>query len=221
MRYRCLILDHDDTVMDSTRMIHYPAFLAALEAMRPTHYVSLEDYFELNFDPGFLEYCETVLKLNDAEIGREYEIWQSFVSERIPACFPGMKTLIERQKAAGGLVCVVSHSVRENILRDYRANGLPEPDMVFGWELPREQRKPAIYPVEEIRRVYGLRQDECLVVDDLKPGYDMAMAAGVDFAAACWAHHIESIRGYMRRVTENFFESPEALMAFLETRKEA
>ena len=26
LRYKCLVLDHDDTVMDSTRLIHHPAF---------------------------------------------------------------------------------------------------------------------------------------------------------------------------------------------------
>ncbi|MBQ9008672.1 MAG: HAD family hydrolase, partial [Clostridia bacterium] len=112
MRYKCLILDHDDTVVDSTRGIHYPAFLAALAAMRPYHgYVSLEDYFRLNFRPGFLEYCENSLHLTAEEVDREYEIWQSFVRERIPRCFPGVRQIIREQKAEGGLVCVVSHSV--------------------------------------------------------------------------------------------------------------
>ena len=57
LRYRCLVLDHDDTVMDSTRLIHHPAFLVYLSEMRPGVTVSLEEYFRLNFHPGFLEYC--------------------------------------------------------------------------------------------------------------------------------------------------------------------
>ena len=215
MRYRCLILDHDDTVMDSTREIHYPAFLAALARMRPYHYVSLEDYFKLNFKPGFLEYCENVLQMTSQELDTEYGIWQSYVRERIPRCFTGIPDIIRRQKAEGGLVCVVSHSVKTNILRDYAANDLPEPDAVFGWEMPREQRKPAPYPVERIREMFDLRPAECLVVDDLKPGLDMAGAAGVDFACAAWAHRIESIRRYMRERCKIFFEHPSELNAFL------
>ena len=215
MRYRCLILDHDDTVMDSTRMIHYPAFLAALEEMRPTHYVSLDDYFLLNFEPGFLPYCEQTLGCTERETEREYEIWQSFVKARVPVCFEGMRKIIERQKAEGGLVCVVSHSVRDNILRDYAENGLPEPDCVFGWEQPKEMRKPSVYPVEEIRRRFGLQPEECLVIDDLKPGYDMARDAGVAFAGAGWAHRIAPIQVFMRGLP-NYFETPEALAAYLE-----
>ena len=35
LKYRCLVLDHDDTVMDSTRLIHHPAFLVYLREVRP------------------------------------------------------------------------------------------------------------------------------------------------------------------------------------------
>ena len=26
MKYRCLVVDHDDTVVDSTATVHYPSF---------------------------------------------------------------------------------------------------------------------------------------------------------------------------------------------------
>lgn len=215
MRYRCLILDHDDTVAESTERIHYPAFLDALRQMRPGHTVTLEEYFLLNFRPGFLPYCEEVLGFTPAELEREYDIWQSWVRERVPAFYPGMKEIIRRQKAEGGYVCVSSHSVKKNILRDYRENGLPEPDLVFGWELPREKRKPAVYALEEIRRVLGVRPEEMLMVDDLLPGLEMARAGGIDFAAACWAYDVPEIRAYMRANAPRCFDTPEALGAYL------
>ena len=40
---------------------------------------------------------------------------------------------------------------------------------------------------------------DILVVDDLKPGVEMAQAAGVDAAAACWSHNLPAIRESMRR----------------------
>lgn len=48
MRYKCMILDHDDTVVNSTATIHYPAFLEALKLLRPGVTISLEDYFREN-----------------------------------------------------------------------------------------------------------------------------------------------------------------------------
>ena len=38
-----------------------------------------------------------------------------------------------------------------------------------------------------------------LVVDDLKPGYDMARGAGVHFAAAGWAYRVPEIEEFMRK----------------------
>ena len=89
--------------------------------------------------------------------------------------------------------------MRENIERDYRENGLPEPDVIFGWEQPPEQRKPHTWPLEQIMERFSLAPQELLVVDDLKPGYDMAKAAGVPFSAAGWANDIPEIEQFMRK----------------------
>ena len=215
MRYSCLILDHDDTVMDSTRSTHHPAFLDALRQMRPGVTVSLEDYFRLNFDPGFLPYCEQTLGFTPDELDREYEIWQSWVVRSIPHVFPGMARIIRRQIAEGGRICVVSHSVAHNIRRDYAENALPQPALVYGWEQPRERRKPSPWPLQDIQRRLRVSPADCLVVDDLKPGLDMARSAGIDFAAALWAHNIPEIHAHMRACCEHLFDDPEKLERWL------
>ena len=96
LKYKCLILDHDDTVMDSTTHIHYPSFLLALEELRPGTTISLEDYFRVNFDPGFLPYCTGVLGLTAGELDRELEIWKDYVKDHIP------KFSTEWQGSSGG-----------------------------------------------------------------------------------------------------------------------
>lgn len=215
MRYRCLVLDHDDTVTDSTAHVHHPAFLAAMREMRPDVSMSLDEYFSMNFSPGIQSYFSDTLRLSDAELRREYDIWQSFVRARVPHVYPGMARIIRRQTEQGGSVCVVSHSVGKNILRDYRENGLPAPALVYGWELPEACRKPSPYALHEIMRTLSLAPEDLLVVDDLKPGYDMARAAGVPFAAACWAHHVPSIVSFMQANSDVCFSTPEALEAYL------
>ena len=130
--------------------------------------------------------------------------------------YDGMREIMQRQKAEGGLVCVVSHSFEENIVRDYRANGLPEPDAVFGWGRPVEQRKPYPYPLEEIMRMYSLESRELLMIDDLKPGYDMAKSCGVDFAAVGWANDVEGIELFMRENCPFYFKTVAELALFLE-----
>ena len=215
MRYKCLVFDHDDTVVNSTATIHWPSFLAYLDAYFPGRTCSLEDYFLKNFEPGFLAMCRDDYGMTDADLEIEVGFWRDYVRTRIPSAYPGIREIMERQKAEGGLVCVVSHSMDENILRDYRANALPTPDAVYGWEQPLERRKPQPWPLEEIMRRFSLRPEELLVIDDLKPGFDMARAAGTDFAAAGWANDIPQIEAFMRENCALYCKTVRSLAAFL------
>ena len=215
MKYKCLVFDHDDTVVNSTATIHYPSFVAYLEEYFPEKSCTLEHYFLNNFDPGFIPMCKEEYSMTDADLDIEVRFWRDYVRTRVPMAYPGIREIMERHKAAGGLLCVVSHSMDENILRDYRANGLPEPDLIFGWEQPVERRKPKPWPLEEIMRRYALKPSELLMIDDLKPGYDMARDAGVDFAAVGWANDIPQIEDFMRRNCEHYFKTVEELDAFL------
>ena len=216
MRYKCLIFDHDDTVVNSTATIHHPCFEEYLALRRPGMSCSLEKYFLRNFDPGFIGMCREDYGMDEEDLADETRFWQAYVKNHIPTAYPGVRGLMERQKAEGGLVCVVSHSFDFNIRRDYRENGLPEPDAVFGWEQPLERRKPMPWPLEEIMRRFDLPPSELLVIDDLKPGYDMAAACGVDFAAVGWSNDIPDIERFMRINCRYYFKTVAELAAFLE-----
>lgn len=215
MKYKCLILDHDDTVVDSTATIHYPAFLEALKILRPETKISLDDYFKENFDPGFIPYCTEKLGMNEQEMEIELQCWKDYVSKHTATAYPGIKEIIERQKAEGGYVCVVSHSYDFNIKRDYEANGLPMPDMIFGWECLPEQRKPSTYALEVISNKYNLKPENMVMVDDLKPGYDMSKAFGTPFVGAGWANEIPEIREFMKNNSDFYFTKIEELYNFL------
>jgi cellulose synthase/poly-beta-1,6-N-acetylglucosamine synthase-like glycosyltransferase len=56
---------------------------------------------------------------------------------------------------------------------------------------------------------------EIIVVDDLKPGYDMAKGAGVDFAAAGWAYDVREIEDFMRENCDYYLETVEDLRKIL------
>ena len=215
MIYKCLVFDHDDTVVNSTANIHHPSFLKYLAQYRPGRTCSLEKYFLRNFEPGFIPMCREDYDMTDADLDIEVRFWQEYVEEHIPAAYAGIREIMLRQKAEGGLICVASHSLEKNIRRDYAANDLPQPDLVFGWDLPMEQRKPNPFALEEIMRIYRLGPEELLMIDDLKPGYDMAVRCGVDFAAAGWANDIEEIERFMRRNSRYYFKTVEELDKFL------
>ena len=215
MRYRCLVFDHDDTVVNSTATIHYPSFVEYLREYFPDRSCTLEHYFLKNFDPGFIPMCREEYGMSDRDLALEVRFWQEYVRTRIPRAYPGIREIMERQKAEGGLIAVISHSMEGNILRDYRENGLPEPDAVYGWDLPEEQRKPHPWPLEQLMRRFSLERGELLMIDDLKPGFDMALACGVDFAGVGWANDIPQIEEYMRENCSLYFKSVEELASWL------
>ena len=214
-RYKCLVFDHDDTVVDSTATIHQPAFQAYLDIYRPGMTLTADEYMLKNCDPGFIEMCYRDFGMTDEELEIETIFWQNYVKDHIPTAYKGMKEIMERQLAQGGHICVITHSFEDTVRRDYRANGLPQPELVFGWEQPKERRKPSVWPVEEIMRRLGLKREELLMLDDLRPGYEMAKAAGIDFAAARWANDIEPIDRFMLEMCGRIFKSVEDLGEFL------
>ena len=217
MKYKCLVFDHDDTVVNSTATIHHPCFEEYLKRYRPDRTCTLEEYFRKNFDPGFVTMCRTEYGMSEEELDFEARFWQEYVKDHIPEAYPGIREIMERQKAEGGLVCVVSHSFDSNILRNYAANGLPVPDAIYGWERPERERKPWPFPLEDILRRFSLAPSDVLMIDDLKPGYDMAQAVGVDFAAVGWAYDIEYIENFMRRNCPLYFKTVAELAAYLGT----
>ncbi|SHI76830.1 HAD family hydrolase [Parasporobacterium paucivorans] len=215
MRYKCLVLDHDDTVVNSTAHVHYPSFVKVLSEIRPDTTLGLEEFYRKNFEPGILGLCKDILGFTDEEMIYEKDCWQNYVERHVPKTFDGMEDIIAKFRRKGGIICVVSHSYKTSILRDYKENGLPDPDMVFGWEMLPHQRKPSVYPLEEIMQNYGLSKSELLVVDDLKPGHEMARNCGVDFAAAGWAHSVPEIDDYMKKNSDFYFSSVEDMDQFL------
>ena len=176
MKYKCLVFDHDDTVVNSTATIHYPSFVAYLEEYFPHKSCTLEHYFLKNFDPGFIPMCKEEYGLTDEDLQTEYVFWQDYVRSRIPRAYDGIRQLMEESRARGVHLAVVSHSTNWNILRD---------------------------------------SSELFFFFYLKPGYDMARACGVDFAAAGWANDIPQIEDFMRRNCEHYFKTVAELTAFL------
>lgn len=208
LKYPCLVVDHDDTVVNSTATVHFPCFAQYLHEFHPEiREYTLEEFFLKNFDPGVVALFRDEIGMDDDEMRREQAYWNEYVQRHVPKAYPNMREVLWEQKRRGGTLCVVSHSLSGNILRDWRENGFPEPDAVFGWDLPPAHRKPDPYALREIMRSFGFRPEEMLMLDDLKPGCDMASACGVHFAAAGWAYDIPQIEAFMRASCKHYFKT--------------
>ena len=81
--------------------------------------------------------------------------------------------------------------------------------------MPAHQRKPHPYPIKQILERFNLQETEVLMVDDLKPGLEMAKSCNVDFAAAGWSHSIPEIKEHMRVESTYYFETVKQFNEFI------
>ena len=216
LRYKCLVLDHDDTVVQSESTVNYPCFCRYLEKFRPGMSISLADYVgDCNKMP-FVEMCKTRFSLTDDELNEEYLFWKAYAKEHIPDPFPGIQKLLHAYRKAGGIICVISMSAEDTIRRDYRTHFGLEPDAIFGWDIPEEYRKPHPWSLEQIKQRYGFSEKEMLVVDDMKFAVNMARSAGCPIAFAGWGRRdFPEICKEMETLCDFSFYSTEELEKFL------
>ena len=216
LKYPCLVLDHDDTVVQSELTVNLPYFLLTLDSFRPGATISAEEYADGCYRMGFANMCRQRFSFTEQEILEEYMGWKEYIKTHIPDPFPGIGDVIRKQKALGGKVCVVSHSCNENITRDYSRNFGILPDEIFGWDLPEELRKPNDYALKAIMETYGFSPQELLVVDDMKLAYTMAKKQQVPIAFAAWGRkNCPAICEEMRRICDFSFDTPQEFGNFL------
>lgn len=216
LKYKCLVLDHDDTVVQSMKTLSYPFWCLELEQFRPGVTMSLEDYILECHRVGFADMCRERFHFTEEELKTEHKQWMEYILQNIPDPYPGIDRIIRRQKEEGGLICVVSHSHADNILRDYRTHFAAEPDAIYGWELEPHQRKPNPWPLEDIMKRFHLTTEEILVVDDMKLACQMAAPLGVQVAYAGWSGMgVESLSAEMEKICDYSFGTTQDFEEFL------
>jgi len=215
MKYRCILIDHDDTTVDSTPSVHYKAHMKQMQQLgRPQDTLSLQEWFEVNYDPGLVPYMNDSLQLTQDEQQLCYSIWREYTTTLVPPFFPGILPLLNRFREAGGIIVVVSHSEPDIIRRHYEEQEeIPGfiPDLIIGWTGDQEKNKPATWPVETTLKKYSLSKKDLLVVDDLKPGMIMARNAGVDSVGVGWSHQLEKLREDIRAISTYYAKTVDEL----------
>ena len=216
LKVKCLVLDHDDTVVQTERAIGYPYFRDYIEKIRPGQTLSFAEYVRDCNNMIFADMCRSRWQMTEEELTEEYLGWKEYSRRNTPPLCPGMDRVIRRQKEAGGLVCVASLSTREIIERDFMHHFGFLPDAVYDYDLPHHQRKPNPYALEDIMARYDLKPEDLLMVDDMKLGWAMAKAVGVPTAFAGWSKaEFPELTAEMRSICDHAFTHAEELEAYL------
>ena len=216
LKYPCLVLDHDDTVVQSEATVNYPFFVEYLKQYHPEASLTLHEYIDGCFHPGYVEMCRQKFGFSNEELAFEYASWKEHIRTHIPSPYAGIEKIIQRQKASGGIICVISQSSEMNIRRDYETHFGIQPDDIFGWDCAPEHRKPSPWALEQIMAKYHLTPQEILVVDDMKAGVSMARAGGCPIGFSGWGRvDFPAITAEMTALCDFAFSSVENLEKFL------
>lgn len=90
MRYPCLVLDHDDTLVRSTPEIHFPSFVETVRLLRPRiHRPTLGSSSPITSTPAFCPCAERLPVLPTRRWGLSQEIWKRY-TQRVPDCYEGL-----------------------------------------------------------------------------------------------------------------------------------
>lgn len=187
LKYKCLVLDHDDTVVQTEKTIGYPYFRDYVERIRPGMTLSFAEYVHDCNNMVFADMCRARWNMTEEELSEEYLGWKDYSRKNIPEVCPGIGDVIRRQKEMGGLVCVSSLSTSEIIERDFLHHFGFLPDAIYDYDLPSHQRKPNTYALTDLLERFQLKPQDILMVDDMKLGWQMAKAVGADTAFAGWS----------------------------------
>ena len=216
LKYPCLVLDHDDTVVQTMRTLSYPFFCLELEQFRPGTTMSLSEYITECYRRGFADMCRECFGFTDEEMALEHQQWMTYIMDNIPDIFHGIERIIRRQKTEGGILCVVSHSNSDNITRDYQVHFGMQPDAIYGWDMEPHQSKPHPWPLLDIMEKFNLQPHEILVVDDAQLACQMATPLGIKVAFAGWDDMgIPQLRREMEQQCAYSFNTTTELEKFL------
>ena len=216
LKFRCLVLDHDDTVVQTEKEIGYPYFRDFIEKVRPGQTISYPEYVKDCNNMVFADMCRQRWQFTEEELAEEYQGWKAYALSHVPPIFPGIDRVIRRQREEGGIVAVSSLSSRDNIRRDYEHNLGLQPDAVYDYDLPSHQRKPQPYALLDLMEKYHLMPEDILVLDDMKLAWMMANPLGVKIAFAGWGkREFPELAEEMKSLCDFSFDTPQALEAFL------
>jgi beta-phosphoglucomutase-like phosphatase (HAD superfamily) len=188
LKKKCLIFDHDDTLINSQETIHYPIFLETLQVLRPNEpQLSFKNFVLYSNQYGFLGFLKEMYDFTSDEIELEIKWWREKVMQKEAQVFKDVALFIEDYVAAGGILVVYSYSESFMIEKDYKRIFGFLPHEIIGFDVAPYQRKPARLPILQIMADYQFTAKDCLIVDDMPLLINTAKRSNIDMVGACWS----------------------------------
>lgn len=216
MKYKCFMLDHDDTLVASSRSIHYPAYCDMIAHFRPqVQPVSIEEFMNKCFNPGIERFYRETYGFNDEELKEEYLMWREYVLKNNAPIFDGLKEVLTDYKKQGGIVVSHTHNHHDIVVRDFINLVGFEPDEIFSVDSDPEYVKPHTQSIDYLKNKYKLESKDMVMMDDLSYGYEMAKKASIDFIAPGFGIYSYDIKEFFLSRATYYIEDPKQLYTIL------
>ena len=218
-KIKAIIFDCDGTLVDSENA-HYMAWKMALS--QRGHEITLEDHLSHVGTPERLiaEFYTQKLRLDDSEqlIEDKHHNYREFIRQGIPpieATLEFVHLLATQKQTLGLKLGVASGAPKANILAHLRHLGIEDYfelvlsgiDDLEEYHDPEGANKPKPYIYQKMAHLLGLAPEQCVAIEDSRPGLTAAVNAGYltvaiphafskhqDFSSA--TIRIESLQGF-------------------------
>lgn len=214
LRKKCIILDHDDTVINSQESIHYPLFVAVLKELRP-HVVPIDfqTFIDLSNRFGFTKMCRIVYQFTPEDIHYEYNHWKKHSAQMLAPTFIGLEPILRQFVQAKGIIIVYTMNSYHNVLSDYARLFNFVPDAIIAHDQFAYLRKPYRISLLQTLSELQLSVKDCVLVDDSPLMCTLKDRLNIDFLAANWAKSAQPL--WMHRNDIIKLDTPHELAHYL------
>lgn len=208
------IFDFDDTIVNSTPEIHYKAYKVFCE-MTNRKPLTLEKYYVELFEKTYVEFIRDMnLTLEEYQI--EFENWKLYTSTIKPEPFYKIMDILRKIKNSGHKLVICSQSNREAIENFFNETDIM-PDLIIAGDREHSERnKPYNYPINTVKKMYGVDNSQIIVIDDMKPGLIMAKNNCVKSIGVLYCGYHDKLAKSIKKLSTVVAESTDELEKFID-----
>lgn len=181
MKYKAIIYDLDNTLLDTIEMNMVP--LQKIIREEKGIDMSYEEVLKFSSYPGMKVMEE--LQIKDKE--KTYARWVKYVNEYEAKVFDGVEEVLKTVKDKGIIQAVVTSKLKEQYKKDFIEKGLDDYMSVVVLGDDTKEHKPHPEPILKCLELLKLKKEEVIYIGDALSDQQACINAGIDFGFASWS----------------------------------
>lgn len=181
MKYKAIIYDLDNTLLDTIEMNMIPLQKIILEEKGID--MPYKEVLKYSSYPGMKVMEE--LDIQDKE--KTYARWVKYVNEYDAKVFNGVEEVLKKVRNKGIIQAVVTSKLKDQYCKDFVDKGLDDYMSVVVLGDDTKNHKPDPEPLLKCLELLKLKKEEVIYVGDALSDQQACINAGIDFGFASWS----------------------------------